>query len=213
MFNLHMLKRLYLMLFLLCGTYAVNAQTFGASIIAGLNATQINGDELHGYHNPGLVLGLRSNIFLSEKMDLDIELLFDQRGSQQQFFGGDQIQLQRSISLGYLSIPVLISYYDWLSNDDEYYKMRFSGGFSVGRLFSESYNDDLFIYQEYEGLLNTTDFSFVAGATFKWNPKMGVHLRYSQSLNKLYTTPEDPAINLNELRSFLWSLRFEYSIL
>lgn len=199
----------FLMAYIL-GFNPLQAQQFGASIVGGLNAAQITGDDLAGYNKPGILLGLKSSIYLSDRSDLNIELLYSERGSKSAFF--NNARLDQQIKLQYLEIPILFTYMDWLSSDAEYYRMHFHGGLSFARLFNSKLIDDQFNFQLYENNLNNTDLSFIFGFTYQMNNKIGAGIRYTSSINKLYKQ-DDSGLNLNELRGYFLSLRLEYSLL
>ncbi len=190
--------------FLLFVAVPVEAQRFGASVVAGLNASQVDGDKLAGYHKLGLNLGLKSSVYLSDRFDLNIEFLYSERGSINPK-GIEQIKLQ------YIELPVLLNYMDWLSDDEMYYRLQFYGGVSVGRLFQAKFIDNSGFLTQFEDVLQKNDLSWIGGFLYKVNLNWGFGARYTASLNRL--SKGDGSDTLPDLRGYFLTFRVEYSIL
>ncbi len=112
-------------------------QRFGFGATAGLTFSQVNGDRLAGYDKLGIEAGLRTNILLTDRWDLIVELLYSQRGSASEItFGGDNAGY--ALQLNYLAIPVMAELKDWEVKDDDnekFHRIRLAGGIVYGRLF------------------------------------------------------------------------------
>ncbi len=172
---------------------------FGAGIVAGLNASQILGDDTGGYNKLGLQGGLRGIAHLTDRSDLYIELLYSQRGSYQKGI--------IDISLQYVEVPVVLTFKDWLDEDEDFYKVAANIGFSYGRLLNAtaegSKHDDIV------NLFNDNDISFTIGAEYFTRENFGFGVRWSKSFNFLYNKDKhDPG--RNSLRGFFLSFRGVY---
>ena len=55
-------------------------QRFKAGVIGGLNASQIQNDDVGGYRRLGIQGGLRAITIFTDKIDLFFEILYSQRG-------------------------------------------------------------------------------------------------------------------------------------
>ena len=77
-----MRNSLLLTLLLLLGVSALRAQTFRASLIAGGNFSQIDGDDLFGFHQLGVNAGVRVVALLGDRWRVGPELLFSQQGAR-----------------------------------------------------------------------------------------------------------------------------------
>ncbi len=194
---------LLILMFLLCMASA-GAQRFGAGVVLGFNASQIDGDMLAGYNKLGLHIGLKSSVYMSDRIDLNVEFLYSERGSADPD-GPKKIRLQ------YIELPILMTYMDWLSDDEEYYRLHFHGGFSLGRLFKTGIVDDSGVLTSYEDLLRKNDLSLLGGFTYKINQHWGVGARYTSALTRL--SKGDGSDTLPDLQSYFLSFRIEYSIL
>lgn len=177
---------IFLFLFFFSIDNYAQEQRFKAGVLIGVNAAQINGDQTAGFNKLGIVGGLRGVAILKDKMELSVEMLFSQRGSQTELIP-DQFVVQRVIHLNYIEVPVLFNYMDWFIEEDVYYKMHFHGGLSYGRLLNASTKEVSINVDN----LAQNDFSWVLGATFYPRKKIGLTIRYNRSINKLLTEGGD----------------------
>jgi hypothetical protein len=170
----------------------IMAQKFGGGITLGFNASQIDGDDMAGYHKIGWNSGLNTSYNLNDPWQINVDFLFSQRGSQSQLIPDDTESL-RKITLNYVELPVYIAYQDWKIEDD-FYKVQGFAGLSAGRLFSvknalgdDDINGDNFL---------KNDFSYILGAKFMFSKHLGMTGRYTRSFLKMYKNPEDGSRSL-----------------
>lgn len=207
-----MSKRIYLSFFtalallLFTGSLAAQ-QRFKAGVVFGLNASQIQGDDIGGYSKLGIHGGLRAIAVLKDKMDLSFELLYAQRGSYSKYSSIRCPNGDVNISLQYVEVPVLISYKDWFQEDDGYYKVQASAGISYGRLLNAksegSCHDDL------TDKFNTNDIGFTGGVEYFASEKISFGVRWTKSFNLLYNNAKHDSTR-NSLRGFFLSFRGAY---
>ena len=187
--------KLEIFLFLLISlisTHYIYAQKFGGGLTVGFNASQIDGDDMAGYHKLGWHGGLNTSYNLNDPWQLNIDFLFSQRGSQSQLIPDDGVEL-RKITLNYIELPVYISYQDW-KIEGKYYKVQGFAGLSAGRLFSvknalgaKDINSDNFI---------SNDLSYLLGAKLMFTKHFGMTGRYTRSIFKMYKNPDDGSKSL-----------------
>ena len=141
--------------------------------VVGFNISQIDGDNLAGFHKPGLQAGAGVYVFLDQKsrMSLSMEILFNQKGSRTRP-GSFPID---KLLLNYVDLPVQFNYHD---KD----RMIFSGGFSYGRLFGTRRIIDGIEQQNSDSLFAPREFGYLVTATFLVKENIGIGLRYSGSL-------------------------------
>ena len=207
-----MLKKIYFTFFtalalLFFTENALAQQRFKAGLVIGLNASQIQGDDIGGYNKLGLQGGLRAIAVLKEKMDISFELLYSQRGSYSKYSSPKCPNGDEKIALQYVEVPVLFSYKDWFQEEDGYYKVQASAGISYGRLLGAtaegSCHDDL------TDKFNTNDIGFTGGVEYFASEHVGFGVRWSKSFNLLYNKDKhDPG--RNSLRGFFLSFRGAY---
>lgn len=91
---------------------AALSQNFNGGLLAGLSATQVDGDGYGGYKRAGLVAGVWVGRAFSTELAIRTELKFLQKGSYQQFkddIGG--VVGFYSMRLNYVHMPYLIEYH------------------------------------------------------------------------------------------------------
>lgn len=160
----------------------VKAQKFGGALILGLNASQIDGDQLAGYDKLGLTGGLKVSYALKKPWGMAVEMLYSQRGSQTDRLlnTGGPI---RTIDLKYIEIPVTATYADWHIQEGNYYKVNAEAGLSYGYLFN-AYNAEDNVKEPADDLLRN-DISFLFGGNYFFNKRWGLGFRYTRSFTKL----------------------------
>lgn len=189
----HISKLTLLILFFIFVNNNAHAQKFGGGLILGFNASQIDGDELAGYHKIGWDAGLNTSYNLNDPWQINLDLLYSQRGSRTSFFLTDNTDI-RKITLNYLEVPLYVSYKDW-EIDENFYKVQGFAGLSYGKLFSvknllgeDDINSDNFL---------KNDLSYLIGAKLMFTRHIGISGRYTRSFVKLYKDPDDGAKSLN----------------
>ncbi len=192
---------IFLFFFLMLASWG-RTQTFEAGLVLGVNASQVNGDFLAGYDKLGLHTGLKVRVSTWEHIEWSVELLLSQRGSRPDIFTEDS----RKIHLNYVEIPILIGFKDW--QKDDFYKIRFEGGFSYGRLVSHKVS-----FQGVEEQIdefNNNDLSFVIGAALFTSEKLGFSFRYTHSVTPLLNNKN--SIEFARLRGFFLTFRSIYML-
>ncbi len=173
------------------------SQGFKAALIAGMNASQIDGDNLYGFNKLGLSVGGRLGYKTDKSYDIALEMLYSQRGSTLNTF--NSLPSDR-IGLNYFEIPIIFNLRDWYIEKEDYFKVRVETGFSYGYLFqieAVGFNESYF---------KKHDISWLIGAGLNINKMFGVGIRYSTSLFKMYEVPNTAE---NSLLSYFLTLRTE----
>lgn len=175
-----------LTLCLLLASFSLEAQTFKAGLILGLNASQIDGDDVGGYSNPGLRAGIRvSTMFSNEKLQLDTDMLFSQRGSRPSANEVNIIGLDWSFRMDYVEVPVTLRYSDWYVEDGDYYKVYAKGGLSYGRFFRTKHSD-LSPFRNIDEYINNNDLSITAGMGVYLKKHLQAEINYTRSIFPFY---------------------------
>lgn len=175
-----------LTLCLLLASFSLEAQTFKAGLILGLNASQIDGDDVGGYSNPGLRAGIRASTMLSnEKLQLDTDMLFSQRGSRPSANEVNIIGLDWSFRMDYVEVPITLRYSDWYVEDGDYYKVYAKGGLSYGRFF-RSKHSDLSPFRNIDEYINNNDLSITAGMGVYLKKHLQAEINYTRSIFPFY---------------------------
>lgn len=175
--------RRLLMLFLIAGSCALGAQTFRASLLAGGNFSQIDGDELFGYHQFGINAGIRVVAVLNDRLRVGPEILFSQQGARRNVNSRNISPFDR-IDLTTLEIPLMVYFKDW--------RLTAEAGLSYQNLFDytviSSAGEDITDATP----LNTDLLAIKAGVTFFLTERLGLNMRFSRHLTDI-----DPDNTLN----------------
>ncbi len=179
-------KRLYLsiilsgLLSLAVAQPSTEGRRFIAGIVAGVNLSQIDGDDLVGYDQIGLNAGARVATVLSERWQLSLELLFSQQGSRKTRNDPPSAALE-SIRLNFVEVPLLINFQEW--------RFHVSAGVSYARLINARVRDilgedvtDTLAYQD-------NNFFLLLGATYYFNDRFGLNVGWSRALTNQQGLP------------------------
>ncbi len=85
---------------------------FKGLFIAGLNATQIDGDEGYGYNYLGAHVGVGAMVKFHKNMSVSMEILYSMKGAQRRLFGNMQADSSFKIVHDYVEVPLLFSVHD-----------------------------------------------------------------------------------------------------
>jgi hypothetical protein len=187
-------NRLLLLVFCLLPLALAAQPRFKAAVIAGLTASQIDGDQSAGYNKLGLQAGLRGIARLKAREDLSIEFLYAQRGSQSTLLKDQFDPFRFSHTLNYLEIPVQWHYKDWLveyeDDKDNYYRASFNIGLSYARLINYTSSGEGAGIGAALPVLKKSDIGFLLGANFMASRHLGFTFRYVRSFGRMYD-PKD----------------------
>ena len=161
-----------------------DAQRFKGSAVFGLNFSQIDGDLLAGFSKLGWTGGFKLAYPLKDNVDLNMEMLYSQRGSTSGFgFGSNG---ETFTDLKYIELPVYVNIMDWLIEDENYYKAKAHAGLFYGYLFDVTSVNGLII--EDIDNYDRHNIGYVLGVDYAFNSKFGLTLRYSRTFNSIYIT-------------------------
>jgi hypothetical protein len=163
---------------------------FNAGIVAGMNFSQIDGDNYVGYDQLGIQAGARGIAKLTPHLDLAVEMLFVQKGSldRDERINGRKY---RQISLNYIEVPFLLHAH-YLNNHQ--IKISIEGGISFGRMIGYSIHEltngrDYIPFATVENDFNRNEWSAIIGGGFYLNKHIRVFVRHNVALNFLYEKP------------------------
>ena len=183
------------MLFMSTAGLNLQAQGFQGGLVFGGNFSQLDGDDMIGFNQPGFNGGAMVLTPLSRKLSMGLELLMSQQGSRRG--AKDGISPFHSIRLQYIEVPLMAHFNDW--------RFRFSAGFSYGNLFQykveDISGDDVTEFNDYR----QHNLAFLAGATYHISDHWGVECRWSRML-----LPVNQEAGARSLLGRMISLRFVY---
>jgi hypothetical protein len=168
---------------------AQNDQKIKFGITAGLNTSDVLGDGLGSFRKIGFTAGFLAFKPISEKSNLEIQLLFFQKGSQQIPRPEEGIYDAYKLQLNYVDIPVFYVF--------EVSNWEVALGPSFGWLLSQK-EEDFF------GLANSSNpfnnFELAGNAEIRWNPADNFRLSLRYHLAILPSRHNIIGANLSTLR-------------
>ena len=194
-----MKKKLFGILLLVLVLISISgySQRIKGALIAGMNISQVDGDEIYGFNKVGLNVGAAAILPLGNNFSFTVETLFSQKGSYQSKQYEQEItdtsgniiaELNGSynLKLDYLEVPFLFHYTD---------KDIISAGigFSYGRLVNvkEYEHDTLNQFTTLNsGPYDRNDYSVLVDLYFRVHkkiPRFKLNIRYSYSMSKIRT--------------------------
>lgn len=179
-------KITFLLFLILILSQTTQAQRILGAIAAGMNITQVDGDEIYGFNKVGFNIGPSAIIPFGSKnkFSLNLELLFSQKGSYQRVGPSDttgEPQPYYNLRLNYVEIPVFVKYTD---------KNFISGGagFSYGQLVGiKEIEHGTQTSTDLQGPYSMADFEILADVQLKVWQRLWFNVRYSYSLIKIRT--------------------------
>lgn len=154
---------------------SLRGQNLGGGLVLGLNLSQIDGDNEGGFRKPGMGVGGYVAFQLSDKLELQPEILFDQIGSVSRdgFF---------SNRFNYFSFPIILNFQIPIILGEEKRVLKLQAGPVPSVLMSArdklrvSPSDD--ITEDFKSI----DIRAAVGTVFELNPRVAFSLRWNYSL-------------------------------
>lgn len=189
-----------------------SSQRFRGGPILGLNFSQVDGDDDAGVHKLGLQAGLGSYVSLSERLGIQLDLLYSQKGSryarEMESTAGPYFMVYK-LKLHYIELPLALQFY--IDQD-----IHIGAGVAYNRLInSEESWRSLYGW----ATINAQDYPFeqdvweyFASASYRLSDRIRAEIRYQRSatpLRKREHVYEHFGNGRNQLNNFL-SLRLGY---
>jgi len=170
----NLMRKSFLIIFLLSSSYFVKAQNFNAVLIAGMNASQINGDSLIGFNKVGLVIGAGIENKFSEKSGLRLEFLYAQKGSSSIIDSTNLAVDPFKLRLNYVEVPLMF-YYKATK------KLNVEVGAALGLLLNAKFSNGLDFVDQTETFFRT-DYNVGGGIGYKISDRLSANLRSTVSM-------------------------------
>lgn len=104
------MKKFVFLCLLFLTSVTLHSQLFKGGILAGFNASQIDGDRFGGYHKAGMLVGAYVALPLKDQLFLRTELKFTEKGSHKKTDPeNDDYELYKA-RLGYIEMPFLLNW-------------------------------------------------------------------------------------------------------
>lgn len=170
------MKRLLLISFLVLTTNFIFAQRFDAGLIAGFNGTQVEGDELRGYHKVGALGGIYVQTDIAPAIVAGMEIKYSQKGARKKYDPKKPDVDKYVMRLGYIDIPLFMGF---RANE----RSMIIGGIAPGILIhSKELNSDGEIPEQDRQTFNTFDLQPFVGFQFDFLERVSLDLRLAISV-------------------------------
>lgn len=173
-------------------------QRFKASVLLGGSLTQLDGDNQIGFDKPGLYAGARVVVVLKHRLDINIEMLYSQKGARiknaESMGIVNRPDKNRIISVNYMEIPFTLKYL--LSENESSYFIE--GGASFSRLFNSKIEENIipgvpqYSYIPFQENFKKNELSILAGFGYEIKKKVGIGFRYTYGLTKFFVNSDPP---------------------
>ena len=179
------------------------SQRIKGAVIAGFNATQVDGDEVVGYSKLGFNVGAAVIIPFKKNWSVSIENIFTQKGAHRGDIFIDSLSGSYTLRLNYVEVPVLVHYTDKRI-------ITVGTGFSWGRLvgakeWEHGYRTETSVEH---GPYDKNDFSWLADIRFRVWKRLKFNFRFSYSIAKIRTRIYDNKISTWERKQYNNTLSF-----
>ncbi len=174
--------------------HEAKAQRIKGELIFGMNTTQIDGDEVFGFHKYGFNMGVGAIYPFNPHWSLSVETIFNQKGAYRK----ESIEIDTlptpyyNIRLNYLDVPVMLHYED---KGGIVFGLGFSWGRTVG--IEEIEHGQTVETTTLAGPYKRDDVNVLADFRFKIWKKLKFNFRYAYSVMPIRTriykpnTPEE----------------------
>lgn len=181
-----------LFLFLLVISVSVHAQRFLGAVSAGINLSQVDGDEVYGFKKIGFNGGPSIIIPFGKdgKWSVTMEILYSMMGSYQKTNIPDTVVPDSSkpasyfgykLNLNYIQVPLLVHFTDKKI-------IGLGAGFAYGQLVGVSeWEDGVKTSTSLQGPYTLADFQILADVKLRIWKRLWANLRYSYSLVPIRT--------------------------
>ncbi len=175
------MKKLLLLLLLTSAGPWAWGQAFRGKAIVGINGSQISGDGVGGFNQPGLLIGAGAEFPVGDRTTLEPEIFYSMKGSRTTESQADTLGIFFIYRLNYIELPLLLNY---RVRDDFFV----SFGPSAAFLFSARV-DDGFGFEDVRPDFRPFDFQGNVALEYRFFDAIGFNMRLSHSLTSMNRIP------------------------
>lgn len=160
-----------------------DAQRIKGALIAGVNATQVDGDEVFGYHKFGLNLGAAAIIPITGNWAISLENIYTEKGAHQRPRYIDSLDGSYDLKINYLDVPVLVQYTD---KDIVTFGMGASWGGMV-KIWEQRNGYEMPSTTLTSGIYRRSDINILLDVRFRLVSRLHFNVRYAYSIRPIAT--------------------------
>ena len=160
-----------------------NAQRIKGALIAGVNATQVDGDEVFGYHKFGLNVGAAAIVPITGNWAISLENIYTEKGAHQRPRFIDSLDGSYDLKINYLDVPVLIQYTD---KEIVTFGMGASWGGMV-KIWEQRNGYEMPATTLTSGIYRRSDVNILLDVRFRMVSRLHFNVRYAYSIRPIAT--------------------------
>jgi hypothetical protein len=169
-----MAKKIFIPVFFILLVNIVSAQRFEGGLLAGYNATQVEGDTYKGFNKPGVIAGLYVQTDVAPAVFLAMEIKYSQKGARNKM--KPEHPEKYIMRLGYIDVPVYMAF---RTNNVG----SIIGGVSTGFLMHSAELDEYGAFpKEDQNAFNNIDLQPFIGFQFDFLDNLKADLRFAFSV-------------------------------
>lgn len=169
------------LIFLACPN--ANAQRIKGALIAGVNATQVDGDEVFGYHKFGLNVGAAAIVPIKGNWSVSLENIYSEKGAHQRPRFIDSLDGSYDLKINYLDVPVLVQYTD---KDIVTFGLGASWGGMV-KIWEQRNGIEQTSTTLTSGIYKRSDINLLVNVRFRLVDRLHFDVRYAYSIRPIAT--------------------------
>lgn len=154
-------------------TSVAQDKKFNLVLVAGMNASQVNGDKLAGFDKVGLLAGAGISRQVNKKIGWQFEILYSEKGSKD-VAGLSNIQLDTLFRFNYIEIPLMVNY-------SIYDKLQIQGGIYTAVRIKAEYDDYVNRFDR-SNIIRSLDHGLCIGVNYSLTDHWKANIRVSQSV-------------------------------
>ncbi|MEE4287519.1 MAG: outer membrane beta-barrel protein [Mariniphaga sp.] len=110
-----MMRKIFFSAALFLVAFWASAQRFEGGLLAGFNATQVEGvavygENINGYHKPGVLAGFFVQTDIAPAIFSGIEIKYSQKGARRKIKENDPDPRKYIMRLGYVDVPIFMGF-------------------------------------------------------------------------------------------------------
>lgn len=154
------------------------SQIFDGGIIGGISISQVSGDDLAGFNSLGLVFGGFSNVKISNKSKLQLEMIYSQKGSGNSNINNIQHidYLKPYIRISYFEMPILYKYHQ---NKDLEIEIGVATAYLIDGYYKDTYGK---IDNSISSPFTKYDLGISLGINYWLTSNLSLNTRYANSI-------------------------------
>ncbi len=177
------LKQVFFLLFLITLAVLVKAQRFEGGVVVGLSGSQVDGDGYGGYKKAGIYSGLWVRMPIAERLDIQAELAFSQKGSKR--LPDKNGNIHYLLKLNYVDFPLSVRYN---ISDKIGIESGFNAGFFAGA--KEYLNYEPIDYGDF----HKVELAFLLGLYWNMYDNISIGVRNSNSILSIRKTKPNGSV-------------------